>query len=159
MMDYLSYPSQYFRYSSNNSPHHTAHSTPQDLLGYSEHQSHGHYFDMPSHSTSMMTPNGMPEKTESKPRLAKEEVDVLEGHFQAHNKPSSGTKRELASRMNVDIARINVSEGTIYRPSNIGADSIAELVPEPTCQGQTREETAGTAAARSRKTGRRRDIL
>ncbi|KAF6804953.1 homeobox domain-containing protein [Colletotrichum musicola] len=45
--------------------------------------------------------------TESKPRLAKDEVDKLEREFQKNNKPNSSLKKQLAEEMNVDIARIN----------------------------------------------------
>lgn len=46
--------------------------------------------------------------TESKPRLAKEEVDKLEREFQRNHKPNSSLKKQLAEEMRVDIARINV---------------------------------------------------
>ncbi|ROT36961.1 hypothetical protein SODALDRAFT_325516 [Sodiomyces alkalinus F11] len=45
--------------------------------------------------------------TESKPRLAKEEVDKLEREFQRNNKPNSNLKKQLAEEMRVDVARIN----------------------------------------------------
>ncbi|ODA82979.1 hypothetical protein RJ55_01488 [Drechmeria coniospora] len=45
--------------------------------------------------------------TESKPRLSKEEVEVLEAEFQKNHKPSSSTKKALAESMRVDNARIN----------------------------------------------------
>jgi hypothetical protein len=46
--------------------------------------------------------------TESKPRLAKEEVEQLEAEFQKNPKPNSSLKKGLAEQMHVDIARINV---------------------------------------------------
>lgn len=45
--------------------------------------------------------------TESKPRLSKEEVEILEAEFQKNYKPSSTTKKALAESMRVDNARIN----------------------------------------------------
>lgn len=45
--------------------------------------------------------------TESKPRLAKDEVETLEREFQKNPKPNSSLKRELADQMRVDVARIN----------------------------------------------------
>ena len=45
---------------------------------------------------------------DSKPRLAKDEVDLLEREFAKNPKPSSSTKRDLATKMNVEVARINV---------------------------------------------------
>jgi murein DD-endopeptidase MepM/ murein hydrolase activator NlpD len=47
------------------------------------------------------------EKNDTKPRLAKVEVDILEREFQKHPKPSTQVKRQLAGNMNVDISRIN----------------------------------------------------
>ncbi|KAG6300118.1 hypothetical protein E4U09_007412 [Claviceps aff. purpurea] len=49
----------------------------------------------------------MSRSTESKPRLSKEEVEVLESEFQRNHKPSSSTKKALAESMRVDNARIN----------------------------------------------------
>lgn len=49
----------------------------------------------------------MSRATESKPRLSKEEVEVLEAEFQKNHKPNSSTKKALAESMRVDNARIN----------------------------------------------------
>jgi hypothetical protein len=56
----------------------------------------------------LMNHNNMTKPTESKPRLAKEEVERLEAEFQKNNKPNSSVKKGLAEEMRVDIARINV---------------------------------------------------
>jgi hypothetical protein len=48
------------------------------------------------------------DKSDTKPRLSKGEVEILERQFQEQHKPSSNTKRQLAERMGVEIARINV---------------------------------------------------
>jgi hypothetical protein len=45
---------------------------------------------------------------ETKPRLGKEEVDILEREFKRNPKPTTQTKRGFAEQMNVDLARINV---------------------------------------------------
>jgi hypothetical protein len=45
--------------------------------------------------------------TETKPRLAKEEVEQLEAEFQKNPKPNSSLKKGLAEQMRVDVARIN----------------------------------------------------
>jgi hypothetical protein len=45
---------------------------------------------------------------EPKPRLAKDEVELLEREFSKNQKPSSSTKRELAEQMGVEVPRINV---------------------------------------------------
>ncbi|KAF7551685.1 hypothetical protein G7Z17_g4841 [Cylindrodendrum hubeiense] len=49
----------------------------------------------------------MSRTTETKPRLSKEEVEVLEAEFQKNHKPNSSTKKTLAESMRVDHARIN----------------------------------------------------
>ncbi|KAL7792911.1 hypothetical protein V8C37DRAFT_114141 [Trichoderma ceciliae] len=49
----------------------------------------------------------MTRTSESKPRLSKEEVEVLEAEFQKNHKPNSSTKKALAESMRVDHARIN----------------------------------------------------
>lgn len=51
----------------------------------------------------------MSRPTESKSRLSKDEVDVLEAEFQKNHKPNSSTKKTLADSMRVDVPRINVS--------------------------------------------------
>lgn len=50
----------------------------------------------------------MSRTTETKPRLSKDEVEVLEAEFQRNHKPNSSTKKALAESMRVDNARINV---------------------------------------------------
>lgn len=49
------------------------------------------------------------ERTETKPRLAKDEVARLERIFAENHKPNSNVKRKLAEEMRVEVARINVS--------------------------------------------------
>ncbi|KAK3694068.1 hypothetical protein B0T22DRAFT_372934 [Podospora appendiculata] len=46
-------------------------------------------------------------QTEPKPRLAKDEVELLEREFLKNPKPNSSTKRELAEQMGVEVPRIN----------------------------------------------------
>ncbi|KAM7222269.1 pah3 homeobox protein encoded by the pah3 protein [Rhypophila decipiens] len=46
-------------------------------------------------------------QTEPKPRLAKDEVELLEREFTKNPKPNSSTKRELAEQMGVEVPRIN----------------------------------------------------
>ncbi|KAL3295758.1 homeobox domain-containing protein [Colletotrichum asianum] len=56
---------------------------------------------------SHMMPGVGGKATETKPRLAKDEVEKLESVFQANNKPNSSMKKQLAEQMGVDVARIN----------------------------------------------------
>lgn len=62
-----------------------------------------------SHHQQLVHHQHMSRTTESKPRLSKEEVEILEAEFQKNHKPNSSTKKALAESMRVDNARINVS--------------------------------------------------
>ncbi|OAQ99690.1 hypothetical protein LLEC1_05347 [Akanthomyces lecanii] len=68
-----------------------------------------------------------PRTTESKPRLSKEEVEILEAEFQKNHKPNSTTKKALAESMRVDNARINVS-----RPPSLYAKLLFHDIPANT---------------------------
>lgn len=61
-----------------------------------------------THHDRLVQQQQMSRATESKPRLSKEEVEILESEFQKNHKPSSTTKKSLAETMRVDNARINV---------------------------------------------------
>lgn len=47
----------------------------------------------------------------TRPRLTKEQVDVLENQFQAHPKPNSLIKRQLAMQTKLTLPRVAVSRG------------------------------------------------
>lgn len=66
-------------------------------------------FAMAHHSAPMITMPTTTKTNETKPRLGKDEVDILEREFQKNPKPSTQTKRQFAEDMGVDLARINVS--------------------------------------------------
>jgi hypothetical protein len=75
---------------------------------YATHQQHMHgYAPMPQQPSIMAMPNGIPKTNETKPRLGKEEVEVLEREFKKNPKPTTQTKRQFADSMSVDLARIN----------------------------------------------------
>lgn len=44
-----------------------------------------------------------------KPRLTKEQHDLLENHFKQQNKPTTATKRGYAERLGVSLDKINAS--------------------------------------------------
>jgi len=98
--------------------------------------SHGHFSGQPLHASSqnhmgysfpyggelyamaqyqpqraMSGSGGLPpsKQPDAKPRLSKDEVDLLEREFQKNQKPSSGRKREIAELLKVEHARINAS--------------------------------------------------
>lgn len=74
-----------------------------------------HYADvhpgyaMPQHSAPMIAMPNPAKTNETKPRLGKDEVDILEREFKKNPKPTTQTKRQFAEDMGVDLARINVS--------------------------------------------------
>ncbi|KAL2428218.1 hypothetical protein ABEF91_007693 [Exophiala dermatitidis] len=49
---------------------------------------------------------GEPEEVSSRPRLTKEQVEVLEAQFQANHKPNSLVKRQLAIQTNLKFQRV-----------------------------------------------------
>lgn len=69
---------------------------PESMELYNAHQGH------------LLHHHQMSRTTETKPRLSKEEVEILEAEFQKNHKPNSSTKKALAESMRVDNARINV---------------------------------------------------
>ena len=79
----------------------------QVLSAYNESQQNLH-----NYTIAQPTMIAMPTTTktnETKPRLGKEEVDILEREFKKNPKPTTQTKRQFADDMGVDLARINVS--------------------------------------------------
>jgi hypothetical protein len=86
---------------------------------------------------------------ETKPRLGKDEVDILEREFKKNPKPTTQTKRQFAEDMGVDLARINVSSDEPASPttmltyhrigSKIGGQSGSKRRSrKPTRQGKLR---------------------
>ena len=44
-----------------------------------------------------------------KPRLTKEQHDILEAHYQKQNKPNTNTKKGFAESLHVSLDKVNVS--------------------------------------------------
>jgi hypothetical protein len=65
-----------------------------------------------------------------KPRLTKDQHDILEQHFLAQHKPSTNVKKEFATRLGVPLDKINVS-GPATDASMAVTNVFTELVPEP----------------------------
>ena len=96
--------SQYFEQSFNPQNQHFSHHEQMHRLS-------AHYSDI--HSTYTMAQQQIPlpsvaKTNETKPRLGKEEVDILEREFKKNPKPTTQTKRQFAEDMGVELARINV---------------------------------------------------
>lgn len=53
--------------------------------------------------------NAMDAAVQLKPRLSKNEIELLETEFCRNSKPTSGRKREIAKSFRADTSRINVS--------------------------------------------------
>ena len=60
--------------------------------------------------SSIYHPTGQPPMScEVKPRLTKEQHDILEAHFQKQHKPTTNVKRGFADALNVSLDKVNVS--------------------------------------------------
>jgi len=96
-MEYLEQPS-FQHYNHQISPH------------YSDAHHNMHNYTMAQQPAPMIAmPNPITKTNETKPRLGKDEVDILEREFKKNPKPTTQTKRQFAEDMGVDLARINVS--------------------------------------------------
>ena len=74
-----------------------------------------------------------------KPRLTKEQHDILEAHFQHQHKPSTSTKKGLTERLGVPLDKINVSLRCIPRQISHNLYNI-ELVSEPKSKSKAGSE-------------------
>jgi hypothetical protein len=54
-------------------------------------------------------PGPKPPGGDVKPRLTKDQHDILEQHFQQQHKPTTGVKKAFADRLGVPLDKINVS--------------------------------------------------
>ena len=60
--------------------------------------------------SSLYHPTGQPPMScDVKPRLTKEQHDILEAHFQKQHKPTTAIKRGFADALNVSLEKVNVS--------------------------------------------------
>ncbi len=83
--------------------------------------------------------------TSHRPRLNPEAVWLLEQQFLAEPKPSSHTKRHLADLTNLSLTRVSVS-AKVKSVRRSGKLTAAELVPEPSSQGEAAEASRGSRA-------------
>lgn len=63
----------------------------------------------------------------SRPRLTKEQVGILEAQFQAHPKPNSKTKRQLAGQTNLTLPRVAVCLFRFF-PSSLYSPDTKEIM-------------------------------
>ena len=96
-------------------PHESSHwddSFPRETLQALQTDSNPHTFAIvPQFHATTPTP---PKTTETKPRLGRDEVNILEREFKTSPKPTTRTKRQFAEDMGVDLARINVRKYDPY---------------------------------------------
>ncbi|KAJ4301847.1 hypothetical protein N0V90_003943 [Kalmusia sp. IMI 367209] len=64
----------------------------------------------PTNTQSAGPPPKPAHTADVKPRLTKEQHDILERHFQAHHKPSTSTKKGFAENLGVPLDKINVKQ-------------------------------------------------
>ncbi|KAK1776174.1 hypothetical protein QBC45DRAFT_333556 [Copromyces sp. CBS 386.78] len=101
------YQQQYYPGMGFSGPQHTQHHGPQyQVWNPNSYQ----WTVLQQQRAAMMVGPGSlhPSKqTEPKPRLAKDEVELLEREFAKNPKPNTSLKRELAEQMGVEVPRIN----------------------------------------------------
>jgi hypothetical protein len=78
----------------------------------------------------------------TRPRLTKEQVEVLESQFQQNHKPSSVVKRQLAMQTMLSLPRVAVRVSVFYL-IDLTLLTCAELVSEPKSKSEAAEETGG----------------
>lgn len=93
------------------------------------------------HYTQQMPPQM---SCDIKPRLTKDQHDILENHFQKHNKPSTATKKGFAETLGVSLDKVNVSVLVLCTDTDeLQAETCTELVSESPRKIEARCEEAG----------------
>jgi hypothetical protein len=93
---------------------------PLDEAGVAQYQHQHHpHFDHQHHANSAIAdpnraafygPNGIPSiACDIKPRLTKEQHDILEREYKANHKPSTSVKKGFAENLGVSLDKVNVS--------------------------------------------------
>ncbi|PNY24510.1 Diencephalon/mesencephalon homeobox protein 1-B [Tolypocladium capitatum] len=105
-----------------------------------------------NHNRQLLHHHQLSRTTESKPRLSKEEVEVLEAEFQKNHKPSSSTKKALAESMRVDNARINN-----WFQNRRAREKKEKNIREYEAKQRLEKETTGAESGRHLESRRQRD--
>lgn len=87
--------------------HHHDHLAAQGMPAYTDAPHNIHNYMAHGQPAAAMMPMPPTKTNETKPRLGKDEVDILEREFKKNPKPTTQTKRQFAEDMGVDLARIN----------------------------------------------------
>ena len=118
----MDFPHEHFQYHATSEqaqqppPHHGA-PTPLAYQHYPVQPQHVQEYYPPSHQAECTDFDSVtPEQEDleacseilTRPRLTKEQVEVLEAQFQAHPKPNSNVKRQLALHTKLTLPRVAV---------------------------------------------------
>lgn len=87
-------------------PFHDAGETYVDAHHHQHHHPYASHASMPEHFPQHV-PHHM--SCDIKPRLTKEQHDVLEAHYQKQQKPNTNTKKGFADSLGVSLDKVNVS--------------------------------------------------
>lgn len=100
---------EYFDYSAYQGP---AEDSGETMVAQPQHFSHPMNAHLPDQSRAPLFHPPVPQQLshDAKPRLTKEQTDVLEAHFRASNKPNTTTKKAFAETLNVTLDKVNVSD-------------------------------------------------
>lgn len=105
---------QYFEPSFQHQHQHQHYAHHEQMQQLTQHyaETHQNYAMAHQQATTMIAIPTAAKTTETKPRLGKDEVDILEREFKKNPKPTTQTKRQFAEDMGVELARINVCSPT-----------------------------------------------
>jgi len=74
------------------------------------------------HKPAFYNPNGVQHiPCDIKPRLTKEQHDVLEAHYQKVPKPTTMVKKNFAEQLGVSLDKVNVSVPLAYSPCRVAS--------------------------------------
>lgn len=150
----MDFPSEHYQYhvapqqhQQHHQHHHDAHPSlsyqhypgqPQHVEAYYSAAHHAEYTDFGSITPDQEDFEGCSEIL-TRPRLTKDQVEVLEAQFQAHPKPNSNVKRQLALQTKLTLPRVAVS--ILYSQfARLLINAPLELVSESTGKGQADEK-------------------
>ncbi|EXJ92634.1 hypothetical protein A1O3_01186 [Capronia epimyces CBS 606.96] len=97
---------------------------------------------------------GEPEEASTRPRLTKEQVEILETQFQANHKPNSQVKRQLAIQTNLKFQRVGnwfqnrrakakqQKRQEEFEAQNTTTEPASARTPKAETQGENKSETA-----------------
>lgn len=81
----------------------------------------------------------------TRPRLTREQVEVLETQFQANHKPSSSVKRQLAAQTNLSLPRVAVSSHYRWPSSSSQRDRTGSRTGEQKLNSSKSKRSLRTA--------------